>query len=83
MTRIETGALQINDDQTGLFIEANDAFKLLHLLQRACRSKGIFNNDDRCLVNWLMAYIVLDVYQGKHGREEDREVQKIECEERA
>ena len=35
MKRIETGALQINDDWTGLFIRGDDALYLRHILADA------------------------------------------------
>ena len=77
--RIETGALQINDDWTGLFVRGNEALTLLQILKKAYRSTGIFNNDELTQITWLCATIDLDV--NHHNRE--REVQKIECEEYA
>lgn len=73
--RIETGALQIDDDWTGLFVRGDDALALMLILRKAYRSTGIFNNDELTRIAWLCATIDLDVDQ--QNIHTDREVQRI------
>lgn len=70
--RIETGALQIDDDWTGLFIRGDDAFRLVQILKKAHRSEGIFNNDELTQITWLCAAIYIDVNHQNRAREVQR-----------
>ena len=70
--RIETGALQIGDDWTGLFIRGDDAFMLRNLLMKAYRNVKLGWSDEDKVLEYI-AMIDCDVSH----RSEDREVQKI------
>lgn len=75
--RIETGALQINNDWTGLFIGGDDALALRELLADVYRESKL-DEDDYALVYKYIAIIDCHVDVNYKG---EREVQKIECEE--
>ena len=68
MGRIETGALQINDDWTGLYIRGDDAFMLKEILAKAY-IRAPLTGFDRAIIGQLMNMIMLDVDDSKVVRE--------------
>ena len=70
--RIETGALQIDDDWTGLFIRGDDALMLRHVLANAVRGIKLEGHDE-----WFAYMIVGVVDIDVNHNSEDRDVQKI------
>lgn len=74
--RIETGALQINDDQTGLFVRGDDAFILRNLLVKAYRNVRLdYSSEDK-----VLEYIAMIDFDVDH-RSKDRSFQRIEARE--
>lgn len=73
--RIETGALQINDDWTGLFIRGDDALNL-GLLFREIYHTAELDNDDEDV---LLEYISMIDFDVDH-KSSERELQRIRCE---
>jgi len=71
--RIETGALQIDDDWTGLFIRGDDAMSLLDTLIECYYPE--FGTNQALIAN-LISIIVKDVDHKSHIRH----VQKIRSE---
>lgn len=71
--RIETGALQINEDWTGLFIRGDEVFRLRDILAAAYRSETL----DDVNKDMVLRYVALIDCDVNHCSD-DREVQKIE-----
>jgi hypothetical protein len=72
--RIETGALQIDDDWTGLFVRGDDAFQLRDLLYKIYIGKQKIDNFDLGQLSRYIAIIELDV---KHVQYSNQKVQRI------
>ena len=78
MKRIETGALKINDDWTGLFVRGDDTFSLKEILQKT-------NEDDLSpSAYWFRAWLigVIDEHVNEMNLLDERDVQNIKAERR-
>ena len=70
--RIETGALQIDDDWTGLFVRGDDTFTLRYILYKAYRSEKLTTDEKFFCVDR-----VVDIDFNVNHSSEDRDVQRI------
>ena len=70
--RVETGALQIDDDWTGLFIRGDDTFMLRFILWKAYRGEKLTAPE-----KWFCVDRVADIDFDVNHSSEDREVQRI------
>ena len=76
MKRIETGALQINEDWTGLFVRGDDTFALKEVLEKS-------NVDDLSpTAVWFRAWLigVIDEHVNEMNLLDERDVQRIKVE---
>jgi hypothetical protein len=75
MERVETGALQIGDDWTGLFVRGDDAmFKLKDILLKAADGEEL-SDMESFVASWLVAKINQDVNHAGTNRD----VRIIKC----